>query len=315
MSALVTVVLTVYKRVDYLPEALQSALAQTFCDKEIIVVDDSGTEAAREICAPHIASGAIIYLPNPTNVGIVSSIREAVKRASGKYIAILNDDDAWEPEFLAHVIPPMEADNSVVLSFCEHWIIDGEGDIDEAYSEENPRIYHRDYLAKGAVPNPSEFVLMHNGVPLAMASAFRKNAINWSRFTNEIVGAYDFWLSCLLAATGQNFYFTPERLTRYRIHGQMETGRRSIDKFDNKVYIYATLLELNSFPDYQAHLQGELANAKFHAGKDRLYFSKRADARDLFRAAIQLQTKPKYIVAYLLTFAPQALLKAAKLAT
>jgi glycosyltransferase involved in cell wall biosynthesis len=51
MEPLVTIIVTVFKRVEFLREALESALAQTFESYEIIVTDDANTEAAKNICS------------------------------------------------------------------------------------------------------------------------------------------------------------------------------------------------------------------------------------------------------------------------
>ena len=93
MPLLVSVILTVYKRTEYLAEALRSALNQFFPDFEIIVADDSGTAAAREIVANFGDGGRVKYLSNPTTLGVARSLVRAVGEARGRYIAILNDDD------------------------------------------------------------------------------------------------------------------------------------------------------------------------------------------------------------------------------
>ena len=66
-----SVILTVYKRTEYLAEALRSVLDQSFPDFEIIVADDSGTAAAREIVANCGDLDRVKYLPNPTTLGVV----------------------------------------------------------------------------------------------------------------------------------------------------------------------------------------------------------------------------------------------------
>ena len=93
----VSVILTVYKRTTYLREAIVSVLRQSYREFELIVVDDSGTGAATSIVR-EFADGALRYLANETNRGIVHSIERAVSVAQGDYLAILNDDDVWARE-------------------------------------------------------------------------------------------------------------------------------------------------------------------------------------------------------------------------
>ena len=115
----ISVIVTVYRRTNYLSEALNSALAQSFSDFEIIVADDSGTAVSRDIVTAY-KDTRVRYLPNPTTLGIALSLVRAVEQARGEFIAILNDDDVWERDFLAELITPLEADCDCVAAFADH---------------------------------------------------------------------------------------------------------------------------------------------------------------------------------------------------
>ena len=133
---LVSVILTVYSRLTYFADALKSVEAQTFRDYEVVVADDSGTGAARALS---VASNnpRIRHIANPVSLGVALSLRAALSEARGKYIAILNDDDLWEPEFLARLVPPLEEDPKRVLAFCDHSIIDADGRCDVKAADRN----------------------------------------------------------------------------------------------------------------------------------------------------------------------------------
>lgn len=284
---LVTVILTVFKRLDFLPEALASALSQRFNSLEIIVADDSGCAAARSVCQAQIAAGQIRYRANPQTLGIASSLRAAVEDARGVYIAILNDDDAWAPDFLTTLVPALEADARRVLAFSDHWMVTEQGQIDSDVTDSNTLQYGRSGLPEGEIPDPAHFVVVRNGVPLAMASVFRKNAVDWARLTDDVSGAYDFWISCMLAASGGTFYYVPRRLTRYRVHSRMETGRRSHDKNENHAYIFALLLREGWFPQMERYLRGRLARALLRVGRDKLHFHRLNEARRYMVLAVK----------------------------
>lgn len=97
----VTIVIPTYKRVEYLREALKSVVAQTFEDFECLVVNDfppfveQVEEVVREFQDPRIQ-----VLHNPENSGESRSRNHAISKAKGTIIALLDDDDIWEPEFL-----------------------------------------------------------------------------------------------------------------------------------------------------------------------------------------------------------------------
>src|SRR5262249_48610634 len=132
MVPLVSVLLTVYKRTEFLPHALESALSQSFTDYEIIVADDSGNSVAADVCRPYSDAGRIRYRENRETLGVANSLRVAMDEAKGSYIAILNDDDIWEHNFLASLLPPLQSHERRVLAFSDHWIISENGTINAA---------------------------------------------------------------------------------------------------------------------------------------------------------------------------------------
>jgi glycosyltransferase involved in cell wall biosynthesis len=307
---LVSVILTVHKRLTFFADALRSVEAQTFTDHEIVVADDSGTGAARALS---LASGnaRVRYHANPTSLGIALSVRHAFAQARGKYIAILNDDDLWEPEFLARLVRPLEDDPKRVLAFCDHFIIDAHGTIDEAATDRNTKQFGRSNLPEGEIADPKSFVLRQNGVPLAMGALFRAAALPSERLVRDVAGAYDFWISSLMAASGGRFFYVPGRLTRYRVHADMETVRRDPEKTSCLAFIARSLLAEPAFSDQRAYLTRWIALLTTRAGRDYLYFDRIAEARRAFIAAFRVSPGWKPLAGYLLSIAPARLRKAA----
>jgi len=306
----VSVVLTVYNRLTFLADALASVEAQTFQDYEVIVADDSGTAIAREASLAS-KNPRIRYKANRAALGVALSVRGALAEARGKYIAVLNDDDVWEPEFLARLVPVLDADPARVVAFCDHAIVDGEGRIDEDATVRNTERFARSSLREGRVADPKGFVLRHNGVPLAMGALFRADAIVADRIVSDVAGAYDLWISSLLAASGGDFYYVPQRLTRYRVHGDMETARRDPEKTRCLAFIARSLLSEPAFHAEREYLSRWLASLIVRAGRDYLYFDRVADARQSFRTAFNMSAGWKPLAGYLVSMAPARLRKVA----
>lgn len=306
---LVSVILTVYDRLTFFGEALASVEAQTFQDYEVVVADDSGRALAR---SASLASNhpRIRYEPNPSPVGVALSIRAALGRARGKYITILNDDDVWESEFLARLVPPLEADSNRVLAFCDHAIIDADGHVDEVATDRNTSQFGRAGIREGDVVDPKAFVLRENGVPLAMGAMFRAAALPPERLVRDVAGAYDFWISSLLAASGGAFYYVPARLTRYRVHAGMETVRRDPEKTRCLAFIAQSLLAEPAFADHRVHLRRWLGAITARAGLDYLYFDRVREARGSFITAFKLSAGWKPLVGYLASMIPARLRRA-----
>lgn len=306
----VSVVLTVYNRLTFFADALRSVQAQTFQDYEIIIADDSGTGAAQALSAAS-NDPRIRYRANPASYGVAVSLRGAIEAARGKYIAILNDDDMWEPEFLARLVPPLEADANRVVTFCDHAIIGADGRLDEDATERNTQRYGRSSLREGDIADPKSFVLQQNGVPLAMGALFRAPALAPKRLVPDVAGAYDFWLSCLLAASGGAFYYVPERLTRYRVHAQMETARRDPEKTQCLAFIARSLLVEPAFAAHRSYLSRWLAALTVRAGRDYLYFDRVSDAQRSFITAFRMSAGWKPLAGFLVSMAPARVRRAA----
>jgi glycosyltransferase involved in cell wall biosynthesis len=307
----VTVVVTVYKRLDYLREALRGVAAQTFGDYEVIVADDSGTRAARGIAAASVDPARLRYQGNAQTVGVAVSLRTALNDARGRYISILNDDDVWEPAFLERLVAPLEEDSRRVLAFCDHWIVAADGRIDHQATDHNTDAYGRRSLQAGDIVNPHALVLQKNAVPLAMGSVFRARAFDYAQLVPEVAGAYDFWISTLLASSGGGFFYVPDRLTRYRVHSHMETVRRSPDKSECFVFIWRSLYESGKFPQLDHYVRSRLAESRVRAGRDRLYFNQLLEARELFRQAFRTAPGWDPCASYLLSVLPLTIRKAA----
>jgi glycosyltransferase involved in cell wall biosynthesis len=307
---LVSVILTVHTRLAYFTDALRSVEAQTFDDYEIVVADDSGTGAAR---AASLASNnpRVRYRENPASLGVALSLRGALTDARGKYVAILNDDDLWERNFLARLVPPLEADANRVVAFCDHAIIGADGRIDDAASDRNTERFGRSHLREGDIPDPKGFVLWQNGVPLAMGTLFRAGVWPPERLVRDVAGAYDLWISSLMAASGGAFYYVPQRLTRYRVHPEMETNRRDPEKTRCLAFIARALMADPAFSRERDRLSRWLASLTVRAGRDYLYFDRVSDARQSFVSAFRMSAGWKPVAGYLVSMAPARLRRAA----
>ena len=92
----VTVVITTHNRADLLPRAVESVLAQTYTDYEIIIVDDCSSDDTQEVIAglddPRIRS-----FRHERNRGVSAARNTAIFNARGEYVALLDDDDEWLP--------------------------------------------------------------------------------------------------------------------------------------------------------------------------------------------------------------------------
>ena len=225
---LVSIVIPTFERLNYLPYAIESALAQTYQNIEVIVSDDASTVDVQSLVAT-FPDPRIRYRRNQSNMGQALNNLAALKETKGKYVANLHDDDMWEPTFLEKLIPALERHKDAVLAFSDHFIMDSDGKIDDHLTEQGEVKYKRHTLAPGIHRPFCRIGLVDLSIPLAMACVYKKAAIDWDDFPAEVNSFYDRWLIYLACRTGMGAYYHAERLTRYRVHPVSATSTSGVD--------------------------------------------------------------------------------------
>lgn len=131
----VSVIVPVYNTAQFVADALDSILAQTFADYEILVVNDGSpdTELLERVLEPY--SGRIRYL-RQENAGVSIARNNALAVARGRYVAMLDSDDRWHPEYLASQVAVLEADPSVHVVYPD--ALRFGGGPEQRYSEQYP---------------------------------------------------------------------------------------------------------------------------------------------------------------------------------
>src|SRR5215204_5257287 len=111
MSPRVTIGLAVYNGEKYLHQAIDSVLAQTFTDFELIVSDNASTDATAAIVLQYAAKDARVrYTRNRENVGSARNFNRLVDLATGEYFKWMAVDDLIAPEFLATCVAALDAE-------------------------------------------------------------------------------------------------------------------------------------------------------------------------------------------------------------
>lgn len=298
-----TVIVTVYKRLEYLDTALRSLQNQTCHLFEAIVTDDSNCPEIARICS-RFDSGLIRYRANAAPLGVAENVRIAAQNARTEYIAILNDDDSWEPEYVESLLLPLRRNPNVVLAFGDHWIVDAQGRIDFAASDRNTNHYRRHLIREGIITDWVSQAVIDQSIPIAMAAVFRKGAIDWALLDSKIGGAYDFWIACLLASTQQPAIYVNRRLSCYRIHKAMETARQAYDKNQEMVVILERIIRCNYFSEFKSSIDKKFAQALLTTGRYLLLYGRRNNAREYFVRSFQIVRSTKAIAGIILSIPP-----------
>jgi len=104
--ALVSVMVPVYNRRHLLPACLESALAQTLRDLELVVVDNASTDGTWEVCQEFARADSRVHIfRNAENIGPVRNWQRCFREARGHYGKLLFSDDAMSPDYLEKTLP------------------------------------------------------------------------------------------------------------------------------------------------------------------------------------------------------------------
>ena len=100
-----SIIIPLYNKAPYIRKALETVCAQTYRDYEIIVVNDGSTDDSAVVAESYLqhAEGICYTIISQDNAGVAAARNRGVKHASGQYMAFLDADDWWEPDYLARM--------------------------------------------------------------------------------------------------------------------------------------------------------------------------------------------------------------------
>ncbi len=191
---------------EYIDQAIASALAQTYDNIEIIVVDDGSTEY-QHLLEPY--KDAIRYYYKP-NGGTASALNYGITKATGQYFAWLSADDRYVPEKIERQLAFMNRAGSVASHTAYYYIDAGGGRTGEVHVEFAGKSHFYETLLSGCPINGCS-VMVHMYV-FERIGLFDENR----RYTHD----YDLWLRLLQFF---EFHYLNECLLEYRVHGTMGT--------------------------------------------------------------------------------------------
>jgi len=308
-EALVSVIVTTYDRQSYLKEALQSAVRQTYRNIEIIVSDNCSPENPQAL-VESFQDSRIQFCRNETNIGSFANAINTFKKARGKYVTLLNDDDLWEEDFLEKLMPPLEANPDLALAFCDHYIINSDSKIDYSATEKCTHVYKRDLLIEGVYQPFYEIALVHGAVSI-MAMIIRRDVVQWDNIPPEVDNSWDVYLNYLCCLSGSGAYYYPERLTRVREHAQSQTmlsGKKDVQakirKAKAELFCYERFIADEQLQEFKPYFQQKWAHANTTLGVGLLRTQQLKEARPYFWQALRQKFNLRTMAALMLSFTP-----------
>jgi glycosyltransferase involved in cell wall biosynthesis len=205
----VSVIVTAYNLAQYLPAALDSALAQESPGGpiQIIVVDDGSTDHTQEVLAAYADRVEVIHQENG---GLVKAVDTGLSAVRGEYIALLDADDIWPLDRLRRHTEILDANPQVGLVHGDMEVIDADG----ATLHPSFFSWKRDTPSDGRVLAR----LVKDNFVSGGASTFRASLLPAIWPISPEAAYPDWWIASNIAAVAEILY-DPTSANRYRFHG------------------------------------------------------------------------------------------------
>jgi glycosyltransferase involved in cell wall biosynthesis len=224
----VSFVVPCYKLAHYLRECVDSILAQTYEDFEVLVMDDCSPDDTPDVAAS-FDDPRVIHVRHRQNVGHLRNYNDGIARARGEYVWLISADD-WlrSPTVLQQFVDVLEAHPGVTFAFAQAMKVDGGRDV-AAY----PR------TAPVGVTSGQTFLeralLDYNCVPAAGAIGRKSAYVRVGYFPLDLPHSGDWFIWAAFALYGDVAYI-PEPLVNYRQHEDSMSRDFSANKIDVLIY-------------------------------------------------------------------------------
>ncbi|HXW57947.1 MAG TPA: glycosyltransferase family A protein [Solirubrobacteraceae bacterium] len=173
-----SVVIAAYEAAGTVGAAVESVLAQTRQDFEVIVVDDGSRDDTAAVVEAIAADDARVVVQRQPNAGPSAARNRGIELGDGQYVSMLDSDDLWLPDYLQEMGDALEADPQAGFAYTEAWL-----------EEDNGRF--RKATAMALQQPPDRTLPLERFVEELMRRNFIFNAVTVRRSVIERVGGYD----------------------------------------------------------------------------------------------------------------------------
>ena len=241
----VSVIVPNYNHGRYLRRRIDTILAQTYPDFELILLDDCSADNSREILASYRDNPKVRVEFNARNSGTpYKQWNKGVQMARGRYIWIAESDDYADVCFLAQMVPILEQQPEVTFAYCRSWRV---GENDKRFGFADSYLEHLDanhWTANFVVDGFEEcsrFFVLSPTVPNASSALFRKNIYERvGRADEGLCLCADWKVWAAMALEGKIAYLA-EPLNYYRSHRENARTRSAAGALDIGEYFYVML--------------------------------------------------------------------------
>jgi glycosyltransferase involved in cell wall biosynthesis len=282
---LVSFFVTAYNTEKFISDCLDSILNQTGgYDFEIVIVDDASTDNTEQVARSY-TDPRIHYHRHATNQGAFVTVNDGFELSRGQFIARIDSDDRYRPDFLATALPILQQYPEVGLVYGDIAIMNTDGTITS--KGHNVERDHRSMQGNELFP-----LLKKNYIPAPTILARREA---WTS-TLPVPHGFNFcdWFLSVGIAKTWDFFYVDQVVADYRIHTQNMHRKMIRDKMGEQI-TFQVLDQVFSEPDRQLEKRQHKADvyaSNYLTLADKYFGSDMyEDARRCYLAAIRFQPK------------------------
>lgn len=274
---LVSVIMPCFNHAQFLADSVNSVLAQTHQELELIIVDDCSSDNSWDlICGLAKNDSRIIAIRHEQNEGASKSRNDGLRTARGQFIGFCDADDIWEREKLRVQLNLLRENPGFDVVYCDATIIDEHGKSTGAQFGEcfPPPKHPSGWLFKNLIVR--NFINMQTVL-------MRKKCVQRAGCFDESIKWVEDWWYWVRLSRDHRFLYSPELLARYRVHSQSTGFTQKRGYHINRFKVFRRILR--QYADLPSSARAEIF---YKMGVDLCYLDKRQVGRSLLWDSVKI---------------------------
>jgi glycosyltransferase involved in cell wall biosynthesis len=220
----VSVLLNCYNSEKYIVECIKSILTQSFCDFELIIVDNNSTDNTSTLIKKFI-DPRLKYYKLEHNINLGEARNYGLQKCFGEYLAIIDSDDLWFPDYLNFNVKKLINNKSAHLLYSNYYLVD-----------HSSKVIGRRFYAQ----QPSGYIfnkLLISSQIIPSATIIRRSADSIIEFDSkfQLVEDFDCYMNILIDKFA---IYSSQPLVSYRLHYDQDSNRKlSLYPIEAKIFI------------------------------------------------------------------------------
>ena len=230
----ISVVMTSYNYAQYIGEAIESVIRQTYSDWELIIVDDCSKDNSVDVIKKYLDDTRIKLYVNNENLGLAKTLQIGISKAQADWIAFLESDDLFAPNSLEEKAKAVQTGADIIFTDVE--LFGDKNRIDELRQKYFDVIDEKFVKLDRSkfIENFAEIIPIINIIPTFSSVMLRRRLLIGCNFNSLCKAQLDKFLWVQISM--HSLYYLNEKLTHWRVHKDSYSSREHICWFKNCLF-------------------------------------------------------------------------------